>query len=100
MELHEFYLSESEFGRYFFRMTTNILLEPEELLQEGDLVKLIETKAPRDEKTGRHLMFRIKSIDLNFGVIDGKKVWNVDLRTLVSYDELRKRKERINRNQV
>lgn len=88
MQLHEFKMNENEFGRYFFGMSTNILIEPDEELAEGDIVKLTETAGMLDQETGRNITFRIKEIDRTHGKVKDVMIWNVELRRLKRYKDV------------
>ena len=87
MELHELRMHETEFGPLMLGMRNQVLMEVDDILKEGDLVRLIEVKFKSGKKTGRYLVFRIKEIDRTIGRIEGKVIWNLLLKRIVNYNE-------------
>lgn len=87
MELHELRMHETEFGLIMLGMKNQILIEANDILTEGDLLRLIETGFKTEKKTGRYLVFRIKEIDRTLGRIEGKVIWTLLLKRIVNYNE-------------
>lgn len=91
MELHEIIVDQIEFNFYLMRFKSEILMEPDELLREGDIVLLKEKPKYKNQKSEKVLKYRIKDINRTVGRIEGNVIWNVLLKPLNNYKERLKR---------
>jgi len=87
MELHTIKVYKTEFSLLHLTMKDSILVEQDLKFNVGDIIHMIEVTEARAVSTGRTLNFRVKGINKDVGLIEGRLVWTLYLKKLVNYNE-------------
>lgn len=86
MQAHQFKMHEIEWSSYLLGFRSNIFLEADPEIQKGDIIILSEVIYVSAKETGRSLAFKIKDIDRQAGVNEGKIFWAISLERLKEYN--------------
>lgn len=86
MQTHLFKIHEIEWSSYLLGFRTNIFLEADPDISIGDIIILSEVIYVSAKETGRSLVFKIKDIDRQAGVNEGKIFWAISLKRIKEYN--------------
>lgn len=87
MELHTIKVYKTEFSLLHLTIKNEILVEQDIRFKVGDIIHMIEITESWGKSTGRTLNYRVKGINKDVGLIEGKLVWTLYLKKLVNYNE-------------
>ena len=78
--VHDFKMTESEFGSYLFNFKKSLIINSARNIKVGDFARMFEYVKESGIITGRNLMFEILYVDKTPGLIRTGDVWLIDLK--------------------